>query len=139
MIFIPVFMSAQVADNVEQNKTGLQKWQYSFVTSIYLTTMAVNKPYNIYLLDSFETQIINGVNIIFKGGESRTRLTSFFEYDLLFRINKHFTKNYFIGIEAGPCLKYNLRKEYYEDDGMNLKLGIETGYLVADDIYIILK
>jgi len=103
IIVFPVILIGQTDNNTKENKTGLQKWQYSFVTSIYLTTMTINKPYKIDLLESFETHIINGVNIIFKGGESRVRLTSFFEYDLLFRINKHFTKNYFVGVEAGPA------------------------------------
>ncbi|KAB2842119.1 MAG: hypothetical protein F9K45_07310, partial [Melioribacteraceae bacterium] len=75
IIVFPVILIGQTDNNTKENKTGLQKWQYSFVTSIYLTTMTINKPYKIDLLESFETHIINGVNIIFKGGESRVRLT----------------------------------------------------------------
>lgn len=139
IILIPVIITAQTKDSLETYKPGIQKWQFSFVTNIYLTTIAINKPYNIDLLKGYETQIINGANIFFRGGEHRAKVSSYFEYDLLFRINKHFTKRYFFGIEAGSCLRYMIRNGAEEDDGMNLKLGAETGYLVAESIYITAK
>lgn len=139
LIVIPAVVFGQKEKNIDENKTGLQKWQYSFVTNLYLTTMAINKPYNINLLEGYETQIINGVNIFFSGGEIGNGASSFFEYDLLFRINKYFTENYFIGIEAGPCLRSMIRNGSERDDGMNLKFGAETGYSVAENIHVIFK